>query len=1033
MKIRKYVVFFALFAVLLCCISVVSAISNDSVDNVVFGMDSNDECISVSNYEQVNDMDEFESVLSILEEQDNLNVIDEQIMFPIGNEEYSESVDDYDGESFEFQDMQSNNVCGSLLSAEDDNSQDKCILGASKTTIKTKLTVNGITKYYQDGACVYAYLKNSNGKALSGKKITITYDGKTYSRTTDSKGCVEWNVQKTPGTYTIKFSFSASGYQSCSETVKVIVKPIPTSITANNLVFTYGNNNKLDVYLKDNKGKALTNKVVDFNFDGKNYKSTTNNQGLASLTIDSLPKTYSATISFSASNYVTSTKKVTVIINPIPTDLYVDGLICTYNGNNQISAILKSNNNLLSNESVILNINGHTYYSKTDSEGQVSFSFNEEPKLYQATVSFSKDGYVSCSKQVPILVNPIPATLYVDDLTCEYDNDNYLHAYLKTNGKPLSNQEISFSINNSIYKSKTDSNGKVSYKINLKPGEYTCKVSFSNNIYESVTKTVNLKIYSKLVPFEYSLTIPNYVNLTNIWRVVQGYLTPNYIATPGAGGKVKMPLNREYIILTENNQYTYDSQDLKSKNFLININDLSNLRITSNSEYTTFTYSSFIQDDVNQISAIYRQKEYLGMLYPDYEELLIVVNGVTRLSIGFSNPTGWDETGVRFAFINDDLGHNQDVMYCRYDKFNNYQFLRFAETEESVEYSSNMLKISNFPTKEKITTQFKINGTSIIKDEWVSFGKHYDKDNSFEVIQSYAITDKPITKQYDYLLELNQKYPIGAMKASYGTFLTALNTIKMYDDFMGELSDLYNVTAIRDGFAVSMCGVEYGGTAYVHSPDPTMKYTINGDEENVYICRYLSSLFLGEFESYSLECAGIPSISPLDYVFSNIFNKNFTVSTNEGYVIIQIDDNPEYQIRVNSSNGLVYDLSIFNDFLYKGAISCNPNNYCFHDFLTDNFINNVSKKIDTDSIELSKRDIEFLEDALADLALSSAVALIPAIIVSAGMVSFLLPPLALAVGLVVVAYFIKTTLREGDLKAGFGDTLTSFVHSMVLS
>lgn len=136
--------------------------------------------------------------------------------------------------------------------------------------------------------------------------------------------------------------------------------------------------------------------------------------------------------------------------------------------------------------------------------------------------------------------------------------------------------------------------------------------------------------------FEYSILIPNYVNVTNIWRIITGgLLKEEYIASPGAGGKVKMPVNREYIILTQADNYTYISNDLKSKNILLNIDELSNLTISSNSEYTKFTYSSFIHENVNQIIAVFRQKEVYGILYPDYEELLIVFNGDIKRVLGF--------------------------------------------------------------------------------------------------------------------------------------------------------------------------------------------------------------------------------------------------------------------------------------------------------------------------------------------------------------------------------------------------------------
>ena len=74
-----------------------------------------------------------------------------------------------------------------------------------------------------------------------------------------------------------------------------------------------------------------------------------------------------------------------------------------------------------------------------------------------------------------------------------------------------------------------------------------------------------------------------------------------------------------------------------------------------------------------------------------------------------------------------------------------------------------------------------------------------------------------------------------------------------------------------------------------------------------------------------------------------------------------------------------------------------------------------------------------LEDTLAELALSSAVALIPALMVSWGIPILFVPTLVLATGLVIGGVLLKTHLRDGDLKAGIGDSLISLVHSKVTS
>ena len=70
-----------------------------------------------------------------------------------------------------------------------------------------------------------------------------------------------------------------------------------------------------------------------------------------------------------------------------------------------------------------------------------------------------------------------------------------------------------------------------------------------------------------------------------------------------------------------------------------------------------------------------------------------------------------------------------------------------------------------------------------------------------------------------------------------------------------------------------------------------------------------------------------------------------------------------------------------------------------------------------------------LEDTLAELALSYAVALIPTLMLCPISIPFLL---AIG-GLVVGGYLLKTHLRNWDWKAGFGDTLISLVQCRMVS
>ena len=79
---------FLLFIVLLCCTSAVSAVDyNDTIDNVMSEVDSNDEFVSVSADDQVNDVDE--TVLSAQDEYDNLTMNNNDEVLSIDSNEDS--------------------------------------------------------------------------------------------------------------------------------------------------------------------------------------------------------------------------------------------------------------------------------------------------------------------------------------------------------------------------------------------------------------------------------------------------------------------------------------------------------------------------------------------------------------------------------------------------------------------------------------------------------------------------------------------------------------------------------------------------------------------------------------------------------------------------------------------------------------------------------------------------------------------------------------------------------------------------------
>lgn len=277
--------------------------------------------------------------------------------------------------------------------------------------------------------------------------------------------------------------------------------------------------------------------------------------------------------------------------------------------------------------------------------------------------------------------------------------------------------------------------------------------------------------------------------------------------------------------------------------------------------------------------------------------------------------------------------------------------------------------------------------------------------------------------------------------ACYETFLTALSTIWMYDGLVYNLSDFYNVTYCRSQFIVSMCGMEYGNASYIHCPDPLMGISLSGDSWiNVYIVRYLSSLMLGEIESSVLNIAGGHCNSSVYEIFSRILNfENFTVSVNENIIEIYLNNDSNNRFVIDLENGTVYDLTFYNGFIYKGAISLDFN-YCYcYSYISDNLDDLTSEEYppiyneNNTNLTITDDEWNIIEDILGDFAISASFAaitpFIPIIIATASLtiVGF---PIAVAACLLVVGCYFKFASNDFNINKSIEEISISIISNI---
>lgn len=181
-------------------------------------------------------------------------------------------------------------------------------------------TVNALVTATKNGYVYTLTLKDDRGNGLAKETVTITFNGKTQTLTTDGLGVIKYKlVANKVGTQklTVKFN-SNDNYVASTLTATVKITKEATKLTAAKKTFKAKvKTKKYTVTLKDSKGKAIKKVKVTIKVKGKTYKATTNAKGKAVFKIKNLKKkgTYKAKVTFAGNNLykkVAKTVKITV-------------------------------------------------------------------------------------------------------------------------------------------------------------------------------------------------------------------------------------------------------------------------------------------------------------------------------------------------------------------------------------------------------------------------------------------------------------------------------------------------------------------------------------------------------------------------------------------------------------------------------------------------------------------------------------------------------------------------------------------------
>ncbi len=328
------------------------------------------------------------------------------------------------------------------------------------------LNAPDVKMIYHDGTRFTATLTDKKGNPIRDATIEITVNGRSYDKITDEKGSVSLGLNLDSGIYSVVVKFKGlPNYTPITKHANVTIEP---TVKGLDVVKMFRNSTQYYAIFTDSQGNFLKNKNVQFNINGVFYTKTTNDKGIAMMGINLNPGKYIIT----AKNLVTGEQSSNIITVK---SLIVQKDLTKYylNASRFQTTIYNKDGSLAVNKEVTFNINGVFYHRTTNSNGVASLGISLRPGEYIITTMV--DGLAIGNK-----VTVLP-TLVTKNLNMKYlDGSSFTAQTLDGQGKPLTNQNVSFNVNGVFYYKVTDNNSIAKLNIRLMPGEYIITSCWNN-------------------------------------------------------------------------------------------------------------------------------------------------------------------------------------------------------------------------------------------------------------------------------------------------------------------------------------------------------------------------------------------------------------------------------------------------------------------------------------------------------------------------------------------------------------------------
>ena len=249
----------------------------------------------------------------------------------------------------------------------------------SSVTVLSQIISHDLTKILRNGSQFIVKFVDNAGNPIEGKTIDISINGIVYSRITNSSGEAKLNINLNPGKYEV--------ITSCGDFVNHNMVNVLSNIESDDLSMYYKDGSKFKVVIYDSEGKVKPNVTVKFTINGVSYVKTTDNDGIAALSINLNSNIYTITTEY---NGIVNTNQIWIYNMAVNIGAVNETV---ERGKSFCVKLSDVNGNAIAGGQVSFKINGVSYIKQVNETGYAKLNINLNPGVYKIITAFSIRNY----------------------------------------------------------------------------------------------------------------------------------------------------------------------------------------------------------------------------------------------------------------------------------------------------------------------------------------------------------------------------------------------------------------------------------------------------------------------------------------------------------------------------------------------------------------------------------------------------------------------------------------------------------------